>query len=229
MLGSELYERFRSDVVDLELPYLWSEDEVWAYMTDAYRMFARLTGGIPDATSRLTQIPIAAGQATSAISPLVLKFRTAFLKSDGSKLGIINDVDEPLTAPDDYGQRRIIVRDTTPGVVTHMMIGTDRNARRGVVRWIRVPMIDDTVMLSVWRLPIDIATADFDFYEVGEEHHEHFLLWMKARAYGKQDAETFDRGRREENDKAFRAYCDQAKAESVRYRNVLQPVLYGGI
>lgn len=229
MLGSELYSRFRSDVVDVEAPYLWSDEEIWAYMTDAYRMFARLTGGIPDATSRLTQIPIVTEQATSAVSPLILKFRTAYLKSDGSEIRIINDLDEPLTTPDDYGQRRKIIRDNTLGTVAYMLIGSDRNARRGIVRWIHVPMQNDTAQISVMRLPIDEASPDFDFYEVGEEHHEHFMLWMKARAYGKQDAETFNRGKRDDYEKSFRDYCELARREAVRYRSNTQPIHYGGI
>ena len=232
MLASELYDAFRSDVVDIAKPYLWSDDEVWRYMNDAYRMFVRFTGGIPDSTSALTQVPIVANQATSEVSPLILKYRTAVLQSNGRFLTILSDVEEPRFNSVDYNNFRAGMRDNTPGIVQYMMTGIDRNARRGLVRWVRIPQYDDTCQLNVYRLPLDTITEntpDFDLYEIGEEHHEHLLLWMKHRAYGKQDAETFDRGRSDSYLMAFKSYCDTAQAEWNRYKHQNNAIAYGGI
>lgn len=232
MKAGELYDAFRTDVDDLEEDFLWTEDEVWRYMADAYRMFVRLTGGIPDTTSSLTKVPVIKGRNTSRVSPLILRFRTAYLKSTGRRLTIVNDQDEPLAGDDDYGHRWSGARDDTPGEVCYMLIGRERNNLGGLVQWIRTPREDDSVDLSVYRLPIDKVDGNnpaFDFYEVGEEHHEKFLTWMKHKAYGKQDAETFDRGRRDEYEAEFRRYCAQVVAEVERYKAKVHVVDYGGI
>ena len=232
MTADELYELFRGDVVDNAADYLWTDPEVWGYMDEAYKMFVRLTGGIADATSSVTEVGITAGVVTSEVSPLILRYRSAYLRSNGRKLTIINDADEPVTGRGDYNNYWMGMRDNTPGEVQYMTIGTDRNAKRGIVRWVRVPVADDICDISVYRLPLDKITEEsgtFDFYEIGEEHHRSLAMWMKKLAYGKQDAETFDRGRRDEYEAEFRKYCAEAKAEWDRYRTKTHIVEYGGI
>lgn len=228
MNSGQLYDLFRSDVVDVERPYLWSDTEVFGYMADAYRMFARLTGGISDATSDATLVPITAGEPFSDVSPLILRFRSAQLESSGRDIKIINREDLDTMFRDDYGVQRRVTLDSTTGPVLYMVIGMERNK----VRWLRVPEVDDNARLLIYRLPLRNVTEgdmDFEFSEIGEEHVEHLLLWMKARAYGKQDAETFDRARRDEMKNAFESYCFDVKQEWERYKHKTRIVAYGGL
>ena len=51
MTSNELLDMFRRDVMDVRRPYLWTDEEIYAYMNDAYNMFARMTGGISDYTT----------------------------------------------------------------------------------------------------------------------------------------------------------------------------------
>lgn len=229
MTSNDLYSLFRSDIVDAVAPYLWSDTEVWNYMNDAYRMFVRLTGGIPDTTSVHTSVPIVTGVATSSVSPLILRFRNAYLESDGTDLKIVSETELPKLTSTDYGRLGAQERDRLSGKVTHMVTGIDRNAVRGLVRWVRIPLVDDTAKLSIMRLPLDTVEAGFEFDEIGTEHVEFLMLWMKYRAYGKQDAECFDRGRRDDNERAFRKYCAEAKAEWNRYKSHSMSVAYGGL
>ena len=226
MTSDELFDAFREDVADVASPYLWSDSEVWRYMDDAYKMFVRMTGGVADSTSAITQIGVIAGEADAAVSPLILKFRDATLVSTGRALKIVNFTDIPLKTTPDYGSLRNIYLNKMPGEVRYMLIGQQRK----LVTWLQVPMADDTVALSVYRLPLDRITGpDQEFSDIGEEHHEHLLLWMKSRAYGKQDAETFDKGRRDEYKVAFSDYCSMASAEWERAKTKVRSVAYGGI
>ena len=229
MTSDDLYALFRSDIVDAVSPYLWTDVEVWNYMNDAYRMYFRLTGGIPDAISSITQVPIVAGQATSVVSPLILRFNSAYLVSDGTDLKIVNDTQTPKLGSTDYGNWVQAARDNTPGPVRYMQTNVARDQYGGTVRWIKMPAVSDTVQLYVYRLPLDTVTTGFGFDELDEMHHEALMLWMKARAYGKQDAETFDRGRRDDYDKQFRAYCADARAEARRYKGHVMSAAYGGL
>lgn len=213
MNSTDLYEAFRSDVSDEVAPYLWSDAEVFRYMNDAYRMFVRKIGGVADFTSEATQIPVVAGDSVGAVNPSVLRVMSAYRTSDKSPLKIFNG---PGSAQPT----------TLAGPVRAMVIGEQRH----VVRWTTTPVVDDTVQLSVYRLPLGTITCDAqEFTDVDEDHHIHFLDWMKHLAYKKQDAETFDRAKSDESAQAFLDYCEFVKAEHERYKHVNRTVAYGGI
>lgn len=226
MLSDELYDLFRADVVDTASPYLWSDDEVWRYMNDAYRMYVRRTGGI----SARMDVGITAGEATTTVSPAVLKFREARLVSNGRKIDVINHTDMPYSPTLDYGNIRTLYLNPRPGPVQYMVVGDERNKDGGIVTWLNTPEVDDTVNTLVYRLPLVVIDGPgLEFADIGEEHHEHLMLWMKHRAYGKQDAETFDRGRSDMYKAAFYEYCDISNAEKERYKTKVRVVAYGGL
>jgi hypothetical protein len=225
MNSGELLVAYRDDIVDVALPYLWSDDEAFRYMDAAYRMFVRLTGGIADFTSDATVVDIVAGEAVADISPSILRIMSANKASDEQDLTIINMVDEATTESDDYFQLLRSIRSTKTGAVRKMIIGAEKNK----VRWVSVPEVADTVNMHIYRLPIDHITDDsHTMSDVDEEHHTYLLDWMKHLAYKKQDAETFDKTKSDEAEASFRAYCAFCKAEMERYKHKTRVVEYGG-
>ena len=89
---------------------------------------------------------------------------------------------------------------------------------------------DLTLNLSVFRMPLVAITDDGDqALEIDEQHHEHLLMWVKHRAYDKQDAETFDRRKSDDFEARFRSYCASVKKEQDRLRRDVGAVAYGGI
>ncbi len=230
MTAQELYDQFRSDMVDMAEPYLWSDTDVIRYMNDAYRMFVRLTGGIADFTSDLSRVAISAGEATSPMDARILRVMEAYRLSDEAKIEVINQTNMTFSQSTDYGRTRPLFLDSTPGPVRYMIIGAQRN----VAKWVQVPLVDDTAQLFVYRLPevsLDPADPDMDFAfdEVGEEHHMHLCLWMQHLAYRKADADTFDRGRSDEYKALFESYCGLATAEWERYKHKNRETVYGGL
>jgi len=226
VLSDELFDAFREDVADIASPYLWKSSEIWRYMDDAYKMFVRLTGGIADVSSSLTQIDIVTGKPDAEVSPLILKFKEAHLESSGRKIDIVNYTDLPIMGSADYGYFRQMYLNKTPGEVRAVVIGQQRK----LVTWVQAPIVDDVAQLSVYRLPLErIVGEGQGFDDIGEEHHEHLLLWMKARAYGKQDAEAFDKGRSDFYKAEFTAYCTMATAEWERAKSKVRSVAYGGL
>lgn len=226
MNSTELYDLYRSDVVDFARPYLWSDDEVWRYMNEAYFMFVRLTGGIPDVMSDAANVPITAGEKYSPTDPSILRIMSARRASDGVEIKVINSTDLPMLRDNDYGRTRPIWMDESPGPVRYMLLG----AQQHQVQWLQVPLVDDSANLVIHRLPLTKITGDGqDFVDVNEEHHFPLLYWMKALAYRKQDAETFDRAKSSENDALFRQYCFEAKAELERKKHKTRVVAYGGL
>jgi hypothetical protein len=228
MTPLQLHDLFRADVVDTATPYLWSELEVWDYLDDAFHMFARLTDGISDNTSTMTSISVVAATATAVLDPRILKIRRAVLASTGRPLKILNVEDTPVQALNDYGALPPVGYDYLPGVVTSMVIGE----QKGQCRWVQVPVVADTVNLTVYRLPLAPVTADSAdsaLDEIDYWHHRHLLMWMKYRAYGKQDADTYNKGKSADYRVMFEAYCMQAKAEQERQKAKPRFTGYGGL
>lgn len=229
--SGELYNAFRSDVGDVTTPYLWTDADVFRYMNEAYQTFARLTGGVADSTSDVTQISVVAGEMYATVSPSILRFRQAYLVSTGEEVTIVNEQDT-LSVRTDYGNSRPLVMDATPGPVRYMVVGMGRDQQGGVVRWVQVPIVDDTVSLSVYRMPIELVSGyskSFTFPDIGAEHIEQLLLSMKARAYAKQDADAFNSSASKKFGAEFRDYCLTVKAEWERFKHKNRAVQYGGI
>lgn len=227
--SQELYDTFRSDVVDTALPYLWTDDEVWKYADDAYRMFVRLTGGIADFTTEdVVRIPLVTGEELVETHPSILRVMTATLESDGTEVKVLNATDLPnlFQNATDYGQLRTLTMKNTPGNVKYLIVGMQRN----LAKVIQIPTVDDAILLYVYRLPlVHITDGTHPMDDIEEDHHFHLLKWMKHLAYSKQDAETFDKTKAADAELAFRNYCLQAKTEWERYKTKIRVVTYGGI
>ena len=224
--ASELFEAFRSDVVDEVAPYLWKDTEIVRYADAAYRRFVRLTGGIHDFTSPITRVNVVAGEATAEVSKLILRFDTATRESDGKDIEVTNWTDRNLMRRDDFGFSNSLYNDGGVGEIRYMVIGNQED----LVKWVRIPAADDVVNLQVYRLPLThIVDGTHTMDEVNEDHHIHLLDWMKHLAFLKQDSETYDKDSSDRHGSAFVAYCAQAKAEMDRYRSKVRVVQYGGL
>jgi hypothetical protein len=209
-----LLEYFRSQMMDEERPYLWSDTEVMTYMNEAQMMFCRLSEGIADAsTPEVVNVPVVLGELRALTHPSILTFRMALLASSGAQIEIVNHTD---------------VRSWTNqiGQVRRMIVGLEPD----IVRWGTTPDEDDEVNLTVFRLPLlDLVEFDQDL-EIPTKHHAYLLYWMQHLAYLKPDTEVFDKKASDRAKAAFEAYCEGlVSAETRRQRQKPRVVQYGGI
>lgn len=213
MNSSSLLDYWRSQMMDLALPYLWSDDEVYVFMNDAQKQFCRLTEGIPDAsTPEVVTVPITTGEILADVHPSILTFREAHLLSTGMSLDIKNHPE-------------VRKWDNAAGNVTAMIVGLEKN----VVRWDKTPMVDDEVELLVFRLPLtEIDDANQEI-EIDDLHHIKLCDWMSHLAYLKPDTETYDKQASNRARANFEAYCAQVNAEQRRYKQKPRSIQYGGI
>ncbi len=218
MLSTELLAAFRDGVSDTETPYLWSDAEVYRYMNDAQKMFCRLTGGLGDASTSTTLLSYTTASDWIALSPLILKVKSATDSTTGKHIDIVN--------PEDL-RKHGLVFDGNAGTVDCIVLGLEP-AR---VRLHKYPAEAGAIRLTVDRLPLIAITASGPgaTLEIAEQHHEHLLLWMNHRAYGKQDAETYNKQLSAEYKFSFEQYCFEAQAEKERALTKVRTVSYGGI
>lgn len=118
----ELYDQFRSDVVDVIKPPIWSDDDVFRYMDDAYKMFVRLTGGIADFTSDFARVNIVAGEKVGEYDKRILRIMKAYRESDRAEIKVINQTDLTFIRGDDYGLLRPAYLDSAPGPVRYLSL-----------------------------------------------------------------------------------------------------------
>lgn len=212
MNTTELKDVFREEVMDLETPYLWSDSLVYTYIDEAQKQFCRWTDGIEDARSFTLNI-LADGTEWYAIDPAILKLRSAIDPSTGNDVHLFS-----IEKMRDNGLRF----DGTLGRVRYLITGMEK----GFVRAYPKPNEASTVELRTFRLPLTVGEGE-DF-EIDEQHHLNLLMWVKYRAYSKQDSEARDDKKAAGYKSQFEAYCAEAKAEQGRVRRPVSTVTYGG-
>lgn len=218
MNSSEILETFREEMNDEAEPYLWPDRLLFRYLDEAQKNFCRFTEGIEDsATAEITRLSITAATEWYDVDKRVLKVREAADVATGRSYKVYNA--EEAT---DAG----VLFDGRTGPLRALVAGLTKNKLRA---W-PVPNANSTVELRVFRLPLlPITDAGDEELEIDEQHHMALLMWMKHRAYGKEDAETFDRSKRDDFEERFRRYCAEAKAEQGRLRHQAGVVHYGGL
>jgi len=217
MNSTEVVDTFRLEVNDLATPQLWSDDEAFEYLDDAQNQFCLHVDGIADATSSLTQLDITTTTDEVELSPLILKFRAGYLTSTGKPISIINY--------EDMHQMRLRF-DGTTGEVQYLVIGL----QAGYGKYYPYPISADTLQLYVDRLPLErITSAGSQELEIPRQHHTHLTLWMRARAYRKQDAAVYDKRLADEFEARFMNYCAEAKKQRDKAKHKTRVVKYGGI
>lgn len=218
MTSSDLLIAFRAEMVDIVMPYLWEDAEIFSFIDEAQTLICRETVGIADArTPAVTQINVVPGTDWYTTHSSILNIRNITRGDTGIKVDMLT-AEQANTAS-------VVFLPTLLGPVKKVVLGLDAHAIR------IAPMPNETVTLNlaVYRLPlVPITDIGDQMLEIDIQHHVNLMLWMKHRAYDKQDAETFDRRKSEEYEQRFKAYCARVSQEMQRARRVQGNVAYGG-
>lgn len=225
MIAGELYALFRSSTGDTMSPYVWSDVEVYTYINDAYWMFVRKTGGIPDyLTDAVCLVQATQNLPFSNLHSSILNIRMATLEPGGETVKLINAQDMESLSDEDFGVFRQLNSSTTKGRVRYMVIGMQPDK----AKWVNIPDANYNVRLLVDRLPLNtIQTATDVFEGVKDQHHLHFLKWARYLAFSKPEVANNSEAAREMEE--FDTYCELARREKERYKHKVRIVRYGGI
>lgn len=229
MDAQEVVQLFRSQVHDEATPHLWSDTEVYEYLDQAQKWLVRRLRGLPDAsTPEVTRIEnIAPGTVFVELDPRILRIRGVYDK-DNRELDVLNTENlGSYTRGDDYGQPTRLTLSEKPGKLRAVVSGMEQNK----LRLVSPPQEEQQIRLLVNRLPLERIVEDDPpmKLEVDEQHHFFLIDGMKALAYRKEDAETFDRGRVEEFTATFEDYAFRARMEQERLEHRPRTVAYGGL
>ena len=213
MIAGELIALFRNAVMDTAVPYLWSQDEAFVYLNDAYTMLVRFMGGVSDSANPITSaITYSAGTTSVGLHPSVLRIVRAF-NNAGIEMSVIEDTDIPLVR-NTLGKLSLLKVGTESAPdVDYLVMGAEH--RRALFH--PIPLVGGTVKLHIRRLPINSLLTETDTLpDLQAEHHIHLIDWMKSMAYRKQDAETFNMEKAALAESLFLQYASQATYETSR-------------
>lgn len=192
-----LIAQFRREADDKVAPYLWSDEDVTAWLDEAEEEAAIRACLIRETTDpAICQVAVTAEQAGYTLHEKVLHVTHAQFQPAGDtarhKLDVVTR--EMLDKID------LRWRERAPGVPRYLVHEPNQAAVL-----VPPPAIDGTLALEVQRLPLqsmDLTGAP----EIGSAHHRHLVDWALFKAFSKPDAETIDKDRAVLAEGRFNAY-----------------------
>jgi len=220
-IAEDIVGIYRSDTGDTVQPYLWSDEECFEYLGDAYQQYVKLSGGVPDFLSDELAVAVSTGERIVDLHPSILKVIAGFRESDGGFVEVFNVED---AAKHEMQPARLMAN--APGPVNYMILGVAPDK----ALLVDTPVVDDVIKLHVMRMPLDSeVTSSSTLPDVPARHRRSLVTWMKHRGYAKQDADAFDPAASEKAEVDFSRYCGSVKAELERKKSKVRTVTYGGI
>jgi hypothetical protein len=181
----ELIAAFRARVFDTAAPYLWSDAEAIEYLEDAIIEACERADLIrDDTTAQICQITVTAGTAKYPLDVRITQVLRAKLDGEAPK--------RPLTLATTEGMDRDWPGwdEREDGEPEYLVIDPQGTGWNG--RLVPGPSEGGTLLLQVYRLPLDVLADNAAMPEILPRLHIRLLDWMCFRAYSKQDAETRD-------------------------------------
>ena len=206
MTLEQLIASFRVDADDLEAPFLFRDEWVSMWLSEA-QAEAAIRGRLilEDANPAVCQIAVTAGQASYELHRCVYEIADLRFMPAGQTTSVAL----PLVSREWLDDKRPGWRDMagTP----EFAIQTDRR-----IRLVGVPDADGVLHLEAYRTPIKALESDFDKPELAEQHHRHLVNWALYRAFSRPDSETIDPQRAELALSAFTRYFGLAPDSDMR-------------
>ena len=198
----------------------WSNEELTSFINSAQERAVRAAFLIKKAESDF-DIAVTAGTSEYSLNPLVIRLRDVRLNSTGRSI-------DPLEFEDLLEIPNWRTKTGTP--LGYVLDESDRT-----IRLYPVPLINDTIELIYYRLPLESFDWIRDPYatsEIPEEFQIDMLDYAAALAYTKDEANTFDptrseyfRQRFQTNFTSTNAYAEtrrrRSRGRTVKYRDVL--------
>lgn len=193
----QLIEQFRIDADDLVQPYLWPDDWVAPWLTEAVSEAAVRGRLIYEAADpAICEIAVTAGVATYPLHKSLYELAHLRFKPTGSTQS------EPvhLKAREELDRIRPGWRDRTS---TQPCFAIQDDTR---ITLVDRPSVAGTLYVEGYRVPLRALANDNDKPEINEAHHIHLVQWALHRAFSKPDADTRDPGRAAAAEAKFTAY-----------------------
>lgn len=176
----ELKARFRREERDTALPYLWSDEDLTAWFSEAEEEACRRALLLVDSTTSAAQASFSAGAIGVALPDTVIFVRRATLESNSIPLvpRVARTMDEEVPG-----------WETAQASVPRVFVP---DWQTGYLRFWPPAVAAGSLNMTVVRTPASPMEGDGDEPEIRSQYHAYLLDWVKFRAYSVQDADTYD-------------------------------------
>ena len=202
----QLIAQFRIDVDDLVQPYLWPDEWVAPWLTEAVSE-AAVRGRLiyEAANAAVSQIAVSANAATHELHKSLFELVHLRFQATGAATSSVLSI----KAREELDRIRPGWRDET---------GTPRYAVQDDTRITLVPRpeVAGTLHIEGYRVPLKALENDTDKPEIHEAHHRHLVHWALHRAFSKPDSETIDPTRAATAEAAFTRYFGPSPDADLR-------------
>lgn len=202
----QLIQQFRVDASDLVVPYLWEDDWIAGWFTEAVAEAAirgRLLMEVDNAA--VCRIAVTAGQAVYALHPALFEIvHLRFIPTGASRAQELD-----LITREELDRIRPGWRDRTGPIEFAIQDDTK-------IRLVHTPSTDGVLHLEGYRIPLKALANDGDKPEINGAHHQHLVHWALHRAFSRPDAETVDPARAATAEAKFTAYFGQRPDSDLR-------------
>ena len=202
----QLIASFRVDADDLVEPFLFSDDWIAGWLTEA-QSEAAIRGRLilEDADPAVCQIAVTAGTASYELHRSV--YEIADLRFIPA--GVSRSTPLPLVTREWLDDKRPGWRDNCKDL--SFAIQSDHR-----LRIVGAPNTDGVLHLEAYRVPLKALENDVDKPELSEAHHRHLVYWALHRAFSRPDSETIDPQRADRALEAFTRYFGLAPDSDLR-------------
>ena len=211
----QLIQQFRVDADDLGQPYLWPDDWVAPWLTEAVSE-AAVRGRLiyEAANAAVSQIAVSASAATHELHKSLFELVHLRFQATGAATSSVLSI----KAREELDRIRPGWRDET---------GTPRHAIQDDTRITLVPRpeVAGTLHVEGYRVPLKPLANDTDKPEIHEAHHRHLVHWALHRAFSIPDTEAFDAARADRAEAVFTRYFGISPDSDMR-RQTREDVLH---
>lgn len=190
MNRADLIAAFRTRADDVTEPYLWSDEEIALYLSESENEAAVRARLIKDSTStEAAVIAVVANTVDYALHASVFEILRVKLDSQRNTL--------PRTTVDELDS-------AAPGWEGRTGSPKYYIEEEGRIRLVPTPLMNDTLRLTVHRLPLESLKGDGSTPEIHAKYHYRLIDWALRCAYMKPDSETLDKVKSGEYAELFR-------------------------
>lgn len=191
-----LIQQFRIAADDKVLPYLWTDEWLATWFTEAVQEAAIRARLLHESGSAaICQIAVSAGASSYPLHESLYEIDHIGFKATGASCR----ESVKLVSREELDRLRPGWRDRMGRV--EFAIQSDAGIRLAFT-----PETDGILYLEGFRLPLNALVGDYDTPEINQAHHIHLLDWALHRAFSVPDTETVDKERATQAEQAFARY-----------------------
>ena len=184
---SDMIAKFRREMEDTVEPYLWTDDEITDYLDQAQDEFCE---NVDVLTGQVTLTYVASDEFVD--TPNYMTRARSATAADGRPVALYNaeEWEEAGGLTDDYGINTPSTQWRTDTGEKLRVLITDLES--GKHRLYPIPTADSSVILHIYRRPVELLEEAGEFEVVDKSHQRCILLRARSLAYEKHDAETYN-------------------------------------